>query len=90
MWGILWLLCIVATPEALVMTGTVFLAIVVSSLINTPMPTEVFVQSPEKLEIIERNSLKGATFSADGKLIYDIDSNKRPTPTHSGSSPPSE
>lgn len=71
MLGILWLLCIVAMPEALIMTSVVFLVIVASTLMNTPLPTEVFVQSPEKLDIIERNSLKGAKFTADGKMTYD-------------------
>ena len=71
MWGILWLLSIVATPEALVMTGVIFLVIVITALMNTPVPTEVFVHTPEKLHVIEQNSLKGVKFTADGKMIFD-------------------
>ncbi len=83
MWGILWLLCLVATPEALVMTGSVLLLIVTSSLINAPAPTELYVRSPEKLEVIERNSLKGTKFTADGKMVHDAESHEpslSPTP----------
>ena len=49
-------------PEALVMTGEVMLVIVVSSLMNTPIPTEAYASSPEKLAVIERISLKGVKF----------------------------
>lgn len=72
MLGILWLLIIVAMPEALVMTGVVMLVIAASALMNTPIPTEVYVQSPEKLEVLERNSLKGVSFTAEGRMTYDL------------------
>jgi len=72
MLGILWLLIIVAMPEALVMTGVVMLVIATSTLLNTPIPTEVYVQSPEKLEVLERNSLKGVSFTAEGRMTYDL------------------
>ena len=73
MWGVLWLLTIVAMPEALVMTCAIMLLIVVSALMNAPVPTEIFVQSPEKQQVIERNSLKGVKFTADGKMTVDAD-----------------
>lgn len=72
MLGILWLLIIVAMPEALVMTGVVMLVIATSTLLNTPIPTEVYVQSPEKLEVLERNALKGVSFTAEGRMTYDL------------------
>ena len=72
MLGILWLLIIVAMPEALVMTGVVMLVIAAGALMNTPIPTEVYVQSPEKLEVLERNSLKGVSFTAEGRMTYDL------------------
>ena len=83
MWGILWLLSIVAMPEALVMTGVVMLVIVVSSLMNTPIPTEAYVPSPEKLEVIERNSLKGVKFTADGKMTSDQSGPQNPALSNS-------
>lgn len=45
------------------MTGEVMLVIVVSSLMNTPIPTEAYASSPEKLAVIERISLKGVKFN---------------------------
>lgn len=60
--------------EALVMTGAVLLVIMVSSRMNTPVPTETFVQSPEKVEVIWRILLKGAKFTADDRMTLDTDS----------------
>lgn len=87
MLGILWLLTIVAMPEALVMTSVVMLVIVISALINAPVPTEMLVQSPEKLDVIERNSLKGVKFTADGKMTIDEPGHQSPRAV-AGSSPP--
>lgn len=70
-------------PEALVMTGVVLLVIVVSSMMNAPMPTEAYVPSPEKLDVIERNSLKGVKFTADGKMTSDQSSPQNPTSSKS-------
>jgi hypothetical protein len=83
MWGVLWLLTIVAMPEALVMTGAVMLFIVVSALMNTPIPTDAYVTPPEKLEVIERNSLKGVKFTADGKMTFDQSSPQNPSSSNS-------
>ncbi len=69
-------------PEALVMTCAVMLVIVVSALMNTPIPTEAFVQSPEKLDVIERNSLKGLKFTADGKMTFDADKQPNTSPSN--------
>lgn len=78
---------IVAMPEALVMTGAVVLVIVVSALMNQPMPTEVYVLTPEKRAQIERNTLKGIKFTADGKMSFDEDSRQQPLASSGNSSP---
>jgi hypothetical protein len=82
MFGILLLLSLVATPEALTLTGAVILAIVISVTIMSPMPHDVFVRSPEKQAEFERNSLKGVKFTADGKMVIDP-SNQQSSPTQS-------
>jgi len=51
------LLSLVATPEALTLTGAVLLALVIS----------VTLKQAE----YERNSLKGVKFTADGKMVID-------------------
>jgi hypothetical protein len=71
MHGILLLLSLVATPEALTLTGAVLLALVISVTLSSPMPHDVFVRSPEKQAEYERNSLKGVKFTADGKMVID-------------------
>jgi hypothetical protein len=71
MLGILLLLSLVATPEALTLTGAVLLALVISVTLSSPMPHDVFVRSPEKQAEYERNSLKGVKFTADGKMVID-------------------
>ena len=87
MWGILWLLAIVAMPESLVMTGVVFLVIVVSALMNQPVPTEVYVLTPEKKAQIERNTLRGIKFTADGKLAFGDEGQQKPVLPAPSSSP---
>jgi hypothetical protein len=57
MLGFLLLLSLVATPEVLTLTGVVFLALVISVAVSSPMPQDVFVRSPEKQAEIDRNSL---------------------------------
>jgi hypothetical protein len=71
MLGILLLLSLVATPEALTLTGVIFLALVISVTVSSPMPQDVFVRSPEKQAEFERNQLKGVKFTADGKMVVD-------------------
>jgi hypothetical protein len=71
MLGILLLLSLVATPEALTLTGAVLLALVISVTVNLPTPQDVFVRSPEKQAEFERNPLKGVKFTADGKMVID-------------------
>jgi hypothetical protein len=82
MLGILLLLSLVATPEALTLTGAVLLAIVISVTVSSPMPQDVFVRSPEKQAEFDRNPLKGAKFTADGKLVVDPN-NQQSSPAES-------
>jgi hypothetical protein len=82
MFGILLLLSLVATPEALTLTGGVFLALVISVTVGSPLPQDVFVRSPEKQAEFERNPLKGVKFTADGKMVIDP-RNEQSSSTHS-------
>jgi hypothetical protein len=78
MLGVLLLLSLVATPEALTLTGGVLLAIVLSVTVGTQPPQDIFVRAPEKQAEFEHNPLKGVKFTADGKMVVD--------PSDSGSS----
>jgi hypothetical protein len=71
MLGTLLLLSLVATPEAIALTGGVMLAIAVSVTMNSPVPGEIYVRAPEKQAEIDLNSNKGVQFRADGKIATD-------------------
>jgi hypothetical protein len=45
---------------------------------NISRPTEASVPSPEQLELIERNSLKGVKYTADGKMVIDPRNEQNP------------
>ena len=74
MWAVIFILCLTATPEILALTVIVLLSISLSVTINSPVPTEVFVQTPEKQAEIARQKLSGVKFSADGKVIFETTS----------------
>ena len=89
MFGILLLLSLVATPEALTLTGGVFLALVVIVTVSSPIPQSIFVRSPEKQAEFERNPLKGVKFSADGKMVIDSSNEQNSSTLSPASSSPS-
>jgi hypothetical protein len=71
MLGILLLLSLVATPEALTLTGGVLLAIVLSVTVGTQPPKDIFFRAPENQAEFERNPLNGVKFTADGKMVVE-------------------
>ena len=77
MLGFLLLLSLVATPEVLALTGAVFLALVIGVTVSSPVPQDVFVRSPEKQAEMDRNSLRGVKFTADGKMVIDPSNSQR-------------
>jgi hypothetical protein len=50
---------------------------------NISRPTEAYVPSPEQLVLIERNSLKGVKFTADGKMVIDPRNEQNPSTNNS-------
>lgn len=90
MFGILVLLSLVATPEALALTGAVFFTIVVSVTVNTQPPQDIYVPTPEKQAEFERNPLKGVKFTADGKMVVDPNNPTSPSTANPPAPKPSE
>ena len=57
---------------------------------TTPVPTEVFVHTPEKQTEIDRNTLKGIKFTADGKMTFDDEASQKPASLAPSPRPPSQ
>jgi hypothetical protein len=69
--GFVLLISLVATPEALVLTGGVLLALVTFVTVNTKAPETIYVHASEKRAEFRPHPLKDVKLTADSKMVID-------------------
>jgi hypothetical protein len=69
--GIVLLISLVATPEALALTGGVLLALVAFITVNTQPPENIYVRASEKQAEFRPYPLKDVEVTVDSKMVFD-------------------